>query len=140
MKKLSEFTEKECIHIDNENDWKRIVPKESELHHIWNDEKQNSCYYPKKEHYSSIEHAIEFKYTIYQPSDVILEDDYVITKSEIDQLKRILIDDDSHSAHYLRVEITKNIIPHLFEQTEKTKAIETIKDLMLKHEIKKEEL
>ena len=43
------------------------------------------------------------------------EPEYVITKSELDELKHLLAD-DSHSGHNLRIEITKNILPHLFKE------------------------
>lgn len=43
------------------------------------------------------------------------EPEYVITQSEMEELKHLLAD-DSHSGHYLRIEITKNILPHLFKE------------------------
>lgn len=42
------------------------------------------------------------------------EPEYMITKSEMEEL-RYLLADDSHSGHHLRIEITKNILPHLFK-------------------------
>lgn len=50
-----------------------------------------------------------------QACGIETEPEYVITKSEMDELK-YLLSDDSHSGHHLRIEITKNILPHLFKE------------------------
>ena len=41
-----------------------------------------------------------------------------ITKQEVTQIAELLKEENGHSANHIRVEITKNILPHLFPETE----------------------
>ena len=148
-KRLSEFTEKECIHIDNENDWKRIVSRDNPCYHDWHTYKKNTCFRPFVDRFSDLEWSKNNNFTIYQPSDVIIEDEFINgeeyefsddCKKWVEELFYI---GKTRKGRYLSENENGTISNWKYirkPQTEKTKAIETIKELANKHNIKLSEL
>ena len=147
-KRLSEFTEKECIHIDNENDWKRIVKEDSDFYNSFY-KIEKICYYPKTDEFSSLDYAQKNNFTIYQPSDVILEDEYsYLEEVEVSDkgikwiIRKYLCKepDGCFLAWNDNLKISDSYKFIRKPQTEKTKAIESIKELAKQHNIKLSEL